>query len=402
MAPRQLAWLLRLAAFCHLTILLAGQHLSVTKCNVTCHTMTRRIPEWLLIHYRHNQESCGKRAIILETRQHKLFCADPKEPWVQDAMKHLDRQALAQNGGTFEKQIGVVKPGTTATAGGTSQPALAEPKATGESSSLELTASSHGARRPTGTSPQLTTGVTRSSGTRWPLTSKAQHGGLAAVPEGTEIVNMAATSTTIAWQGSAAHQPEKATEAPSTETPSTLGPSTQVASTQSPTISHSPLEENVGPEDQPVWVQGQSPTPENSPEPKEMGPVPAHTDVFQDWGPSSVAHPSVAPISSEGTSSREPVASGSWAPKVEEPIHATADPQRQSVLVTPVPDSQVATRRQAVGLLAFLGLLFCLGVAMFAYQSLQGCPRKVAGEMVEGLRCVPRSCGSNSYVLVPV
>lgn len=98
----------------------------------------------------------------------------------------------------------------------------------------------------------------------------------------------------------------------------------------------------------------------------------------------------------------DPLASGSWTPKVKESIHATVDPQRLGVLITPIPDSQAATRRQAVGLLAFLGLLFCLGVAMFAYQSLQGCPRKMAGDMVEGLRYVPRSCGSNSYVLVPV
>lgn len=134
--------------------------------------------------------------------------------------------------------------------------------------------------------------------------------------------------------------------------------------------------------------------------PQEVGPVSAHPDIFM--GPGSIPHVSAVPMSSEWDPSREPVASGSWAPKAEEPIHATVDPQRLGVLMTPVPDSQVATRRQAVGLLAFLGLLFCVGVAMFAYQSLQGCPRKVAGDMVEGLRYVPRSCGSNSYVLVPV
>lgn len=140
--------------------------------------------------------------------------------------------------------------------------------------------------------------------------------------------------------------------------------------------------------------------PENSLVPEETNPISTHTDAFM--GPGSMPHVSVVPASSEGDPSREPVASGSWAPKAEEPVHATMDPQRLGVLMTPVPDSQVATRRQAVGLLAFLGLLFCVGVAMFAYQSLQGCPRKMAGEMVEGLRYVPRSCGSNSYVLVPV
>lgn len=99
-------------------------------------------------------------------------------------------------------------------------------------------------------------------------------------------------------------------------------------------------------------------------------------------------HVSIVPVSYEGAPSRELVASGSWAPKDE-------DPQRPDV-----PDSQAATRRQAIGLLAFLGLLFCLGVAMFAYQNLQAC--HLAGDMVEGLRFIPRNCGSNSYVLVPV
>ncbi|XP_048211477.1 fractalkine [Perognathus longimembris pacificus] len=400
MAPRPLPWLLRLAALCHLTALLAGQHLGVTKCNITCHKMTPRIPVNLLIHYRQNQESCGKRAIILETRLHRLFCANPEEQWVQEAMKHLDRRAaaLSQNGGTFEKQIGVVKPGATPTFREPPRPAVAEPdSATGESRSSEMTASSQEEWRPTGTSPELLVEMTTSLGTRWPPASEAHDGGPIGGPEGTEIFHTGAMSTTMEWQGSGLR-----VEAPSPQASSTQAPSTQAPSIQTPTISQLAPEENVGSVGQPGWVQEQSPSPENSLESEEMGPAPAHTNVFQDWGPGSMAHPSVVPSSAEGTPSREPVASGSWAPKAEEPIHATADPQRLSVLMTPVPDSQAATRRQAVGLLAFLGLLFCLGVAMFAYQSLQGCPRKMAGEMIEGLRYVPRSCGSNSYVLVPV
>lgn len=135
--------------------------------------------------------------------------------------------------------------------------------------------------------------------------------------------------------------------------------------------------------------------PENSIGPREMGPISAHTDALT--GPSSTPHASAVPVSSEGAPGRESVATGS--PFSEEIIHAT---QRLGVISTPIPDSPAATRRQAVGLLAFLGLLFCLGMAMFAYQSLQGCPHKIAGDMAEGLRYVPRSCGSNSYVLVPV
>ncbi|XP_025776369.1 fractalkine [Puma concolor] len=237
MASPPLSRLLRLAALCHLTALLAGQHLGVKKCNVTCSKMTSEIPVALLVHYQRNQESCGKHAII------------------------------------------------------------------------------------------------------------------------------------------------------STQTLPTQAPSTQV-----PTILH------TASEDQPVWISG--PMPENSLGPVEMGPISAHTDALR--GSDSMPRLSMVPVSSESVPSREPVASGSWTPKAEDPIHATVDPQRLEVLITPVPDSQAATRRQAVGLLAFLGLLFCLGVAMFAYQSLQGCPRKMAGDMVDGLRYVPRSCGSNSYVLVPV
>ncbi|CAH7080710.1 Cx3cl1 [Phodopus roborovskii] len=64
MVPSPLAWLLCLAAFCHLGTLLEGQHLGVTKCNITCHKMTSEIPVTLLIHYWPNQESCSRPAIV--------------------------------------------------------------------------------------------------------------------------------------------------------------------------------------------------------------------------------------------------------------------------------------------------------------------------------------------------
>ncbi|XP_064239174.1 fractalkine [Aotus nancymaae] len=395
MAPISLRWLLRLATLCHLTVLLAGQHHGVRKCNVTCSKMTSvRIPVTLLIRYQHNQASCGKPAIILETRGNRLFCADPKEKWVQEAKQHLDSQAAARtrNDGTFEKLIGATTPRATPAAGAMEESVVPEPEATGKSSSLELTPSSWEEERALGTSPELPTGVAGSSGTRFPPTPKDQDEG----PAGTELFRLPPVSTAASWQSSAPHQPGPTSDAPSTQAPSTQAPSTQAPTTSSPAP-----EENTGSEGQPVWSQGQSPRPEPSLEP-EMGSVPAHTDALQDWGPGSMAHISVVPVSSEGTPSREPVTSGSWTPKSEEPIHPTADSRRLSALITPTPDTQEATRRQAVGLLAFLGLLFCLGVAMFAYQNLQGCPRKMAGEMVEGLRYVPRSCGSNSYVLVPV
>ncbi|XP_034378894.1 fractalkine isoform X1 [Arvicanthis niloticus] len=395
MAPSPLAWLLHLAAFFHLSPLLAGQHLGMTKCNITCNKMTSQIPVTLLIHYQPNQESCGKRAIVLETKQHRHFCADPKEKWVQDAMKHLDHQAaaLTKNGGKFEKRVDNVTPGITSATRGLSPSALAKPEsATVEDLTLEPTTISQEARRTMGTSQEPPAAVTGSSSS----TSEAQDAGLTTKPQSTGSFEVAADSTAT-WQSSAVYQSGSSlwAEVKATETPSATALSPQVSTT-----SHSTPEENVGSEGQPPWVQEQDPSPEKSLGSEEINPV--HTDIFQDRGPGNTIHPSVAPISSEETPSPELVASGSQAPKVEEAIHVTADPQKLSVLITPVPDTQAATRRQAVGLLAFLGLLFCLGVAMFAYQSLQGCPRKMAGEMVEGLRYVPRSCGSNSYVLVPV
>lgn len=308
-------------------------------------------------------------------------------------MKHLDRLSAATtpNDGKFEKIIDVT-PGITSATRGLSPSALAEPEATVEGLTLKLTTISQEARRPMGTSQEPPTAVPGSS----PSTPKAQNAVFTATPRSTKILEMAAISTTV-WQSSAVHQsgPSFWAEEKATEPPSTPAPYTQV-----PTTSQSTPEENVGSEGQPPWVQRQDPSPEKSLGLEETNL--AHTDAFQDKRHGNTVHPSVVPISPEGTPSPELVASGTQAPKVEEPVHASVDPQKLSVLITPVPDSQAATRRQAVGLLAFLGLLFCLGVAMFAYQSLQGCPRKMAGEMVEGLRYVPRSCGSNSYVLVPV
>ncbi|XP_039088503.1 fractalkine [Hyaena hyaena] len=440
MAPPPLSWLLRLAALCHLTTLLAGQHLGVKKCNVTCSKMTSEIPVTLLVHYQRNQESCGKRAIILRTKQNKIFCADPKEKWVQEAMEHLDRKNAVplRNGGTFEKQIGVGEPRTTLAARGMDKSAVTEPKATGESSGQE-------AQRALETSPGLPTGVADSWGTRFPSASKAPDGGPPAGSQRTEPSNAAALTTEGSWQSSA-YKPGSglwaegkasealptqasptqtpSTQAPPTQTPSTQAPSTQAPPTQAPStqapstqtlLTQAPSTQalptqapstqalptqvptilHTASEDQSVWNKGQNPTTGGSLGPTEMGPLSAHTDAFR--GSDSMPPLSMVPDSSDSVSSREPVASGSWSPKAEE-----ASVGRLEALTTPVPDPQAATRRQAVGLLAFLGLLFCLGVAMFAYQSLQGCPRKMAGDMVDGLRYVPRSCGSNSYVLVPV
>uniref|UniRef100_A0A9L0TQ10 C-X3-C motif chemokine ligand 1 n=1 Tax=Equus caballus TaxID=9796 RepID=A0A9L0TQ10_HORSE len=397
MAPGSLSWLLSWATLCHLTMLLAGQQHGVKKCIFTCNKMTSEIRLHRLVRYQRNQESCDKPAIIFETKGHRNFCADPKERWVQEAMEHLDRQAAVttQNGGTFEKQIGLSEPRTAPVTRGVDRSAVSEPKATEESSSQE-------AQRALGTSPELLMGAAGFWGTTSLSTSKPPDAGVPAGPKKTELLNTAAVTTATSWQSSAASQPESGlwAEGKSSEGPSTQAPSTQTLSTQAPTVSHTAQEDSVGPEGQSVSVKRQNLMPENSLGSMEMDPISAHTEAFR--GPGSMPHVSLTPVFSDGAPSREPVASGSWAPKAKEPIHATVDPQRLGIIITPVPDSQAATRRQAVGLLAFLGLLFCLGVAMFAYQSFQSCPHKLVGDVVERLHYIPRSCASNSYVLVPV
>ena len=192
---------------------------------------------------------------------------------------------------------------------------------------------------------------------------------------------------------------------PSTQALPSLVSSTPVPSTQAPTLSYTVLEDSSGPGSLTVGIKVQDSS-KNSLGSKEMSPSSAHMDAF--LGSATVSSIFEVTVASEGTPSMDALASGSWGPETEElpkakePVLTTAGPRSLGILMTSVPDSQVATRRQAVGLLAFLGLLFCLGVAMFAYQRLQSCPHKMVGDVVEGICYVPRSCGSNSYVLVPV
>uniref|UniRef100_A0A8C6FF65 C-X3-C motif chemokine ligand 1 n=1 Tax=Moschus moschiferus TaxID=68415 RepID=A0A8C6FF65_MOSMO len=368
---------------CVITVVAGGQQHGVNKCNFSCNKMIQKISVSRLVGYQRNRESCNDGAVILKTVKGKSLCADPKEKWVQDVMKQLDHKAaVTQKSGTFERQIGEGEPRTTLGAGEMYWSAASEVNFTGESSGL-------GAESALGTSP----GVAGSMGTRSSSTSKAPDGGT----QKTELFNKAAVTTATSWQSSAADQPGAGlwTEGRASEAVSTQAPSTQTFSTQTlPT---------AAPSTQTLPTQDSS---KNSLGSKETSRSSAHTDAF--LGLATVSSVFNITLSSEGSPSMDALASGSWAPKTEElpkakePILTTAGPRSLGILMTSIPDSQVATRRQAVGLLAFLGLLFCLGVAMFAYQRLQSCPRKTVGDVVEGICYVPRSCGSNSYVLVPV
>ncbi|KAF4010724.1 hypothetical protein G4228_002411, partial [Cervus hanglu yarkandensis] len=436
----------------------SGQQHGVNKCNFSCNKMIKKIPVSRLVGYQRNRESCNDGAVILKTVKDKLLCADPKEKWVQEVMKILDdKAAMIQKSGTFERQIGEGEPRTTLGAREMYWSAASEANFTGESSGL-------GAESALGTSPGVAGSMgTRSSSTSKAPdggTQKTELFNKAAFTTTTSWQSSAADQTGAGlWtEGKASEAPSTlvpstqtlptpvpSTQAPSTQTlptqtlptwvpstkavptpvPSTQAASTQAASTQTlptwvpstqalpspvpstqaPTLSHTVLEDSTGPGSLTVGIEVQDSS-KNSLGFKEMGPSAAHTDAF--LRSATVYGVFEVTVSSEGTPSMDALASGSWAPKTEElpkakePILTTAGPQSLGILMTSIPDSQAATRRQAVGLLAFLGFLFCLGVAMFAYQKLQSCPRKTMGDMVDGICYVPRSCGSNSYVLVPV
>ncbi|XP_004041991.3 C-C motif chemokine 8 [Gorilla gorilla gorilla] len=61
---------------------------------ITCcfNVINRKIPIQRLESYtRITNIQCPKEAVIFKTKWGKEVCADPKERWVRDSMKHLDQ-----------------------------------------------------------------------------------------------------------------------------------------------------------------------------------------------------------------------------------------------------------------------------------------------------------------------
>ncbi|XP_043841866.1 fractalkine [Dromiciops gliroides] len=412
------AKLLCLIVLGHLVSLLAGQHFSINKCTHDCSSLNRntpRIPYSLLKNYTTTSRSCRIQAVVFTTKKNKTLCANPNEKWVQDAIQFLNNVSAAAaaaaqkqtqgtgNGGTFEKLTGENGPPTTQVhGGGTTVPAILVPEATSAPVPTTLSPSPS----PTPAFPEeemvLETSPGRPANVASPTVSFPDPllvGSTASVVGGDSLDPL------LAFQGTKTSNVEvvSATMTPTLESSDSVSLAKGKISEETPAISH-PREEGSGRlKDPPEPVEERDFGTENPIISEEMSTVFTLTNPFSNLAIDNAEHHSPASIPASESPGSEVVGRTNLPSKIEELPHATADPQRLEVAITAIPDSpQAATRRQAFGLLAFLGFLFCLGVAMFAYQSLQSCPRRMAGEVVEGLRYIPRSCGSNSYVLVPV
>ncbi|XP_074067352.1 fractalkine [Macrotis lagotis] len=407
------AKLLFLAVFLPLMAPLAGQHFGMNKCTQECSKMSRKVPQSILKNYTVTSPSCRLQAIIFTTIKKRILCADPNEKWVQDAVQFLNNVSAAaaqkqvsgkENGGTFEKLTGENEPPTTQVHGGENivSATILVPEVT----SAPVPTTINPSPSPTSafleelmtldTSPAVPDNIASSS-VSFPdpllvrSTSSMVLGNSPDPPpasQGTETFIMEAVSTTMTPILESSDSGSLVKGKMSGEIPVTSQPREEGSGRSK---DHSePVEERDFATENPIISE-------------EMSSVITLTNPFSNLAIDHAEYHSPASIPASETPSPGLVERTNLPSKVEVFPLATADPQKLASAITPIPDSpQAATRRQAFGLLAFLGFLFCLGVAMFAYQSLQSCPRRMAGEVVEGLRYIPRSCGSNSYVLVPV
>ncbi|XP_055983097.1 eotaxin-like [Sorex fumeus] len=60
-----------------------------------CFSMVnKKVPNQRLQSYRRITNSrCPRKAVIFKTKMDKSICADPKDKWVQDAIRYLDQKS---------------------------------------------------------------------------------------------------------------------------------------------------------------------------------------------------------------------------------------------------------------------------------------------------------------------
>ncbi|XP_016062497.1 PREDICTED: C-C motif chemokine 13-like isoform X1 [Miniopterus natalensis] len=63
-----------------------------------CFTFTnKKIPLQKVKSYRLTSSQCARKAVIFRTKLAKHICANPKEKWVQNYVKYLDRKSHSQS-----------------------------------------------------------------------------------------------------------------------------------------------------------------------------------------------------------------------------------------------------------------------------------------------------------------
>ncbi|XP_058532337.1 C-C motif chemokine 8 [Ochotona princeps] len=81
--------LLAVAAVSSQALALPGTSQPQATCCISFALM--KIPLKRLASYERVTGACPKEAVIFQTKRGRNICADPKQKWVQDTMRHLDQ-----------------------------------------------------------------------------------------------------------------------------------------------------------------------------------------------------------------------------------------------------------------------------------------------------------------------